>query len=239
MPEPEGEQRLAPPADAADAADTTADVAHELGNRFAAILAFGHLVRTDPRLPDDLHDQAELLVVEVNRTRRLVDGLLADAAKRAERRAEPRAELPAGADRPAATITGPSPHARVLVVDDEPAIRDYLARILAHLGYEPVVAADGREALAIVGSDRPPDAILCDHRMAGMSGSAFHDAVSAASPRLAQRLAFMSGDVTSAELLAVADARGIALLAKPFDSDAVAATLGRLLGSVTGGDGRG
>jgi CheY-like chemotaxis protein len=225
VPDPNDE----PPAraDVADSADPTVDVAHELGNRLAAIVAFSHLIRTDPRLPDDLHEQAELLTGEVNRTRQLVEGLLATAATREE----PRVERPSHG---AATVAA---QARILVVDDEPAIRDFLARILARAGYEPIVAADGREALEIVGSDRPPDAILCDHRMAGMSGSAFHDAVAAASPRLVRRFAFMSGDVSDPDLRALADAGGVALLAKPFDIETVEETVGRLLAAPTGGDG--
>jgi CheY-like chemotaxis protein len=117
---------------------------------------------------------------------------------------------------------------RILVVDDEPAIRDFLGRMLGRIGYEPVVAADGDEALEIVRSD-PPDAILCDHRMAGMTGAAFNDAVAATSPDLARRFAFMTGDVTNPDLRAIATARGVALLAKPFDMTSVQATLERIL----------
>ena len=56
--------------------------------------------------------------------------------------------------------------ARILVLDDEPSIREFLARVLSRAGYEPVLAATGAEALEIVRT-APPAAILCDHRMAG------------------------------------------------------------------------
>ena len=82
--------------------------------------------------------------------------------------------------------------------------------------------------LAIVRDD-PPDAILCDHGMGAMSGAAFNDAVAKVAPVLAGRFAFMTGDVTNPELRAVADARGIPLLAKPFDMASVQATLERIL----------
>jgi len=119
---------------------------------------------------------------------------------------------------------------RVLVLDDEPAIREFLSRALRRAGYEPVLAPTGAEALEIIRRD-PPDAILCDHRMASMNGTEFHDAVAAASPELGRRFAFMSGDVLNPELRTFATSRGILLLAKPFDIATVGRTVAALLGT--------
>jgi PAS domain S-box-containing protein len=126
-----------------------------------------------------------------------------------------------GAEPPATPI-------RVLVLDDDASIRDFLARVLRRDGYEPIVAADGRTALDLVRTEQPA-AILCDHRMAGMSGTTFHDAVAEISPELARRFAFMSGDVLNPELREFALARGITLLAKPFDIDSVGRTVAQIL----------
>jgi CheY-like chemotaxis protein len=207
-----------------------ADVAHELGNRLAAIVAFSHLIRTDPRLPADLHDQADLLVEEAGRTRQLVERLLATVAPRGAPTPTwpPTTPDPASTLAPGAAPTPSGPQPRILIVDDEPAIRDFLGRTLQRIGYEPLVAATGAEALEIVRSD-PPDAILCDHRMAGMTGAAFNDAVAETSPDLARRFAFMTGDVTNPDLRALANARGVALLAKPFDMASVQQTLERIV----------
>src|SRR5688572_27634518 len=57
-------------------------VAHELNNPLAAIVAFSQLIRRDPRLPDDLRHDADLLVQEADRTRRIVQSLLDFARKR-------------------------------------------------------------------------------------------------------------------------------------------------------------
>jgi len=122
------------------------------------------------------------------------------------------------------------PPIRVLVLDDEPAIREFLSRALRRAGYEPVLAPTGAEALEIIRRD-PPDAILCDHRMASMNGTEFHDAVAAASPELGRRFAFMSGDVLNPELRTFATSRGILLLAKPFDIATVGRTVAALLGT--------
>jgi len=127
---------------------------------------------------------------------------------------------------PANAQSGGTP-LRILVLDDEASIRDFLARILRRNGYEPIAAIDGASALEIVRRD-PPRAILCDHRMAGMTGIAFHEAVAAIDPALARRFAFMSGDVLNAELHEFAVTRGIVLLAKPFDIESVGRTVAQI-----------
>lgn len=117
---------------------------------------------------------------------------------------------------------------RILVLDDEPAIRDFLARVITRNAWTPLVASTGASALEIVRTD-PPDAIVCDHRMAGMSGTEFHAAVAELRPELARRFAFMSGDVLNPELRAFALARDVQLLAKPFDIASAAAMIRALL----------
>src|ERR1700676_1431038 len=65
----------------------------------------------------------------------------------------------------------------VLVVDDNPAIRDMVSWSLELDGYEPAEAAEGNEALAWMDNasreGRYPDVILLDLAMPGMDGHAF------------------------------------------------------------------
>ena len=58
---------------------------------------------------------------------------------------------------------------QVLVVDDEPAVRDALARALAVEGVRSRAAQDGVEALALIRRERPDLAIL-DVQMPVVSG---------------------------------------------------------------------
>jgi two-component system nitrogen regulation response regulator NtrX len=58
---------------------------------------------------------------------------------------------------------------RVLVVDDDAAIRDTLRMVLEYEGYEVVTAADGRAGLAELEAG-PADAVLLDIKMPGMDG---------------------------------------------------------------------
>ena len=60
--------------------------------------------------------------------------------------------------------------ARVLVVDDEPGIREFVERTLQLAGHQIVTAADGPRALALVESESPFDLLLTDLRMPGMTG---------------------------------------------------------------------
>ena len=331
-------------------------IAHELNNPLAAIVGFAELLRTDPRLPDDMRRQAELLAGETSRTRQLIHALLdflreppperhptsvralVDAAlalhayRLASSPLEVRIEIPAdlppveidrariqlvlvnllqvaldvvaagtppgrlridavpgrgaveitishdGADATSnadrdlawqvsgaivashggtlarttdgASVTlalsvavaasgegsseAPSPPAaaavHVLVLDDERSIGMLLERWLRASGYEPTVATSGDEAVQLVREMRF-DAVLCDHRMAGMAGTEVFDAIVAVRPQLQRRFVFMSGDVLNPELTAFVEGRGIGLLAKPFDRETVRRTVESILGA--------
>lgn len=58
---------------------------------------------------------------------------------------------------------------RILIVDDEPAIREMVAFALRKGDYEPVHAGDAREAQTAI-ADRVPDLILLDWMLPGTSG---------------------------------------------------------------------
>lgn len=73
----------------------------------------------------------------------------------------------------------------VLVVDDDPDIRETLSEILSDEGYRVDSASDGREALEYLLSHPPPCVILLDLMMPVMSGMEFRR-VQRADPRLEQ-----------------------------------------------------
>jgi DNA-binding response OmpR family regulator len=57
----------------------------------------------------------------------------------------------------------------VLVVDDEQEIRDLLDSFLTAQGYEVILAADGKEAIELAGTENP-QAIILDIKMPGIDG---------------------------------------------------------------------
>lgn len=65
---------------------------------------------------------------------------------------------------------------KILVIDDEPMVREAVGRVLTSEGYAVAFARDGAEAIAHLESE-PPDAILLDLMMPGMNGRQFLSAL--------------------------------------------------------------
>ncbi|MBF9072299.1 response regulator transcription factor [Streptacidiphilus fuscans] len=134
------------------------------------------------------------------------------------------------------TATESDAPARVLVVDDEPALRDALESSLAFEGYEVVTASDGLEALDTV-AEQKPDLVLLDIMMPRMDGLT-------AVRRLRSR-----GDTVPVLMLTARDAVGDRVtgldvgaddyLAKPFELDELLARVRALLrrSALTGSSG--
>jgi len=63
------------------------------------------------------------------------------------------------------------PHRRILVIDDEPTVRDVVSRYLERDGYRVDAAADGETARQLL--ERDPDLVILDLMLPGMDGLAF------------------------------------------------------------------
>ena len=74
-------------------------------------------------------------------------------------------ELSENSRNSADTPKKPAPHRRLLIVDDEPLIRWWLAETFSTLDCEIVEASDGSSALAALSDGKPFDAILLDFRL--------------------------------------------------------------------------
>lgn len=86
----------------------------------------------------------------------------------------------------------------VLVVDDEPVIRAYVARALTLAGMDVVVAASGAEAIRLVADDRiRPAVVVTDIEMPAMSGIELAARLLAIRP--AVRIVMMTGDPERAQ----------------------------------------
>ena len=70
---------------------------------------------------------------------------------------------------------------RVLVVDDDRAVRDSLRRSLEFNGYDVALASDGAEGLAAIGSQHP-DVVVIDVMMPRLDGIETTRALRAAGP---------------------------------------------------------
>lgn len=134
---------------------------------------------------------------------------------------------PAGSGTPDGPPRPEAERPLVLVLDDEPSIRLLLSRALRSAGFRARVVEDGPAAVAALRDEPGIAAVLCDHRMAGMTGVQVFAAVVAERPDLAGRFVFMTGDASNPELRSFAELHGTRVLAKPFDLDTVARVVRR------------
>ena len=74
--------------------------------------------------------------------------------------------------------------AKILVVDDEPAMAQSVARMLKGAGYGTLVESDSRQAVDLVAREHP-DLVVTDLRMPDLDGLAFLDHVKEAHPEIA------------------------------------------------------
>ncbi len=110
---------------------------------------------------------------------------------------------------------GAAARSRILVVDDEQAIRDLLVGLLSLDGHEVEAARTGAEALQRL-AEQPFDAIIADIRMPEMDGIEFYNRILHEHPELARRVIFTSGDTISPDTRAFVESTTVPFLAKPF-----------------------
>ena len=103
----------------------------------------------------------------------------------------------------------------VLVVDDEPAIRQIARRILEDGGYQITEAEGGLEAIALLAQGHPLDLLMADLDMPGLGGDEMVRRIRATRPDL--KVLYVTGHIDK-----LMDARplweGEAFLEKPFNA---------------------
>ena len=116
--------------------------------------------------------------------------------------------------------------ARVLIADDDRAIRDALTRALGLEGYDVVQAVDGNTALSLIESARPDVAIL-DVMMPNVDGLTVCRVLRAERNRLP--VLMLTARTETPDRVAGLDAGADDYLAKPFELDELLARLRALL----------
>ncbi len=115
---------------------------------------------------------------------------------------------------------------QVLVVDDEPAVRDSLRRSLAFNGYDVELAADGEDALRSI-TARRPDAVILDVMMPKLDGLATCRALRAAGDDVPVLMLTARDEVS--DRVAGLDAGADDYLPKPFALEELLARLRAML----------
>jgi two-component system NtrC family sensor kinase len=110
------------------------------------------------------------------------------------------------------------PAARILVVEDEPALADMICEVLSADGHHTIVARDGKDALARLESEHV-DLIVSDIKMPHLDGEGLFRELQRSHPALASRILLTTGDTVGAETERFVEGNGLPLLRKPFDVD--------------------
>jgi two-component system nitrogen regulation response regulator NtrX len=113
---------------------------------------------------------------------------------------------------------------RILVIDDEAAIRDSLRMILEYEDYEFQGAASGPDGIASVRRD-PPDMVVLDIKMPGMSGLETLAEIRKIDEALP--VAMMSGHGTITDAMQATRLGAFDFIEKPFTSERVLVTVAK------------
>ncbi len=112
------------------------------------------------------------------------------------------------------------PHSRrVLLIDDEAAIRIALQRFLTRRGWDVDVCAsgtEGRDRIMVEAVEKGYDAVVCDLKMPGMTGIDLYRFLANERPEYINRLILATGDVASQEVAIFLDSVRCPVLEKPF-----------------------
>ncbi|MBA3319419.1 MAG: response regulator [Gemmatimonadales bacterium] len=110
--------------------------------------------------------------------------------------------------------------ARILVVDDEPALRRTLERALRNLGYDVVSVGDPQLVYELLDA-ADYDLVMLDIHLPQMSGDTLAIALLRRWPKLAGRILLMTGDPWALRANWPEELRECPLLVKPFTLDAL------------------
>src|SRR5215203_1128 len=111
---------------------------------------------------------------------------------------------------------------RILVIDDEAAIRDSLRMILEYEGYEFLGAATGQDGLAMVERENP-DLVFLDIKMPGMDGLEVLQRIKAANE--AVPVVMISGHATVTTAVDATKLGALDFIEKPLASERVLVTI--------------
>jgi len=105
--------------------------------------------------------------------------------------------------------------ARILVIDDERAVRDLISDALNIEGHEVFTAENGKEGLDLIGQYRF-DLVFCDLRMPEMDGQALYEEVQRDHPQVLKRIVFVTAQANSSDYGPFLRETGIPVIEKPF-----------------------
>jgi len=114
---------------------------------------------------------------------------------------------------PTSPVPTPLP---ILVVEDEPAVLEFMRTALERSGYPTVAAASGAEALKLLAGGEYLGVITDMRTPGGVSGAGVHAWIEAHRRDLLSRVIFVTGDTVNEDTAAVLRHTGAPCVEKPF-----------------------
>ncbi|MFT4703493.1 MAG: signal transduction histidine kinase [Bradymonadia bacterium] len=127
------------------------------------------------------------------------------------------------------TPAAPKHRRCILLVDDEPMLRDVTAQLL-EIEYDVLTASNGLEALDCIDENPQIDLIVCDLMMPKLDGPDLYRVLLERAPRFCQRIVFVTGGAYTQDARAFIRDNDVTLLEKPFRRPVLVETIERQLG---------
>lgn len=121
--------------------------------------------------------------------------------------------------------------ARILVIDDERAVRDLISDALSIEGHDVLTANDGKEGLDLIGQYRF-DLVFCDLRMPEMDGQTLYEEVQRDHPQILKRIVFVTAQANSADYGPFLRNSGIPVIEKPFTLSQLRQAVSKMVGPI-------
>ncbi len=121
---------------------------------------------------------------------------------------------------PAAEVSKTLSRARILVVDDDTIVQEFLTKVLGEEGHEVESVGNGDDALKRLGSE-DYDVILLDIKLPGMSGIEIYKQLQKSSKPLASKVIFITGDVMKKDTMSFLARAKPPYITKPFDAEQI------------------
>jgi CheY-like chemotaxis protein len=230
----------------ADSSRLIGGIAHDLNNMLSAISGFAELLAEDldqPELPerDVLRESIGGIQDAAQKATALTMRLLASTAEQvspelqarevaASGGQDPEEMAPEVSAQPPSVMSDEAPGSgTVLVVEDEPVVRDSTTRILDRAGFTVIPAANAEDALRLIEDEHAGiDVVVTDAVMPWMSGPDLAQRVQARHPSVG--IVLLSGYIPETLNLDDVLERGAQFVAKPFAGADLVSAVRRVMG---------
>jgi two-component system chemotaxis response regulator CheY len=118
----------------------------------------------------------------------------------------------------------------ILVVDDSGTVRQQVSMALKQAGFETAQAADGREGLAMVDSNRNINMVICDVNMPNMNGLEMVEKIKAKPENKSLPILMLTTEGQPSMIKRAKEAGAVGWIVKPFNATQLVQTAKHLTG---------